>query len=215
MDLVENVGRRERVSGDQGDFIDVGLFSVNGFERNALYSNDGVGAFNDVAYPEGAARVEDGRGLGVFDADSDGDLDLVINNYLQPATLLINHAPRDHHWLRLKLVGTRSNRSAIGARVSIRHGSRRQSRELFSTAGYLSGQSLHLHFGTGTDERIDHLEVRWPSGLVQTFGAVATDRFYSIREGDEWMDPMLDATTAVDPRRDVTRRVEAETETSR
>lgn len=215
MDLVENVGRRERVSGDQGGFIDVGLFSVNGFERNALYRNDGDGAFIDVAYPDGAARVEDGRGLGVFDADADGDLDLVINNYLQPATLLVNRAPEEHHWLRLKLVGTRSNRSAIGARVSIRHGSRRQSREVSSTAGYLSGQSLYLHFGTGTDESIDHLEIRWPSGIVQKFGAVATDRFYSIREGDEWMEPMLDAATAVEPRRDVTRRSDAEEATSR
>jgi hypothetical protein len=184
MDFVENVGRRKRVKGDNGDFINVGIFSLNGFERNVLYENLGNGKLFDVGHVAGADRLEDGRGLGLLDADGDGDIDLVTCNYLQPARLLINHAPGETHWLRLALQGTRSSRSAIGARVMVQHGSRCQFREVRSTAGYLSGQSLYLHFGTALDPVMDRVVVYWPSGLVQEFRNVPADRFYRLVEGD-------------------------------
>jgi hypothetical protein len=192
MDLVENVGRRSRVGGDQGDFINVGIFSVNGYERNALFHNLGPegSKFIDVAYPARADAIEDGRGLGLLDIDGDGDLDLVINNYLQPARLFINHAPRENHWLRLKLEGTRSNRSAIGARAVVQHGARRQVREVISAAGYLSGQSLFLHFGLGGDARVDRLTIHWPAGGVTEIEGLPADDFYLIREGDPAAVPM-------------------------
>ena len=190
MDLVENVGRRARVSGDQGDFIDVGIFSVNGRERNALYTNDGAGVFRDTAFPNAAARIEDARGLGAFDLEGDGDIDFVINNYLGPARLLVNRASQTgRHSIRLRLVGTESNRSAIGARVTIEHGERRQSREVCSTAGYLSGQSLSLHFGLGESDRVDRMTVHWPSGLVQSFRGIAADALYVVEEGAAWLRP--------------------------
>jgi len=190
MDLIENVGRRARVSGDQGDFIDVGVFSVNGFERNSLWRNDGSGHFAEVAFLENAARIADGRGLGVLDIDRDGDLDLVLNNYLQPAELLVHRTPSSHGWLELELVGVESNRSAIGARVVIEHGGKRQEREVGSTAGYLSGQSLRQHFGLGDAGSVDALEVRWPSGRVERFGKTVAKRAYRLREGDGWLAPV-------------------------
>src|SRR4029450_12019124 len=100
MDFVENVGRRSKVDGDNGDFINVGIFSLNGYERDALFQNLGNGKFFDVGYSAGADRIEDGRGLAFLDADGDGDLEILLANYLQPARLLINHAPRENHWLR-------------------------------------------------------------------------------------------------------------------
>jgi hypothetical protein len=191
MDFVTNVGRRSKVNGDNGDFINVGVFSLNGYERNALYKNLGNGKFFDAGYLEGADRIEDGRGMGLLDADQDGDVDIVTINYLQPARLLINHAPPETHWLRLMLKGTRSSRSAIGARVEIRHGTHTQSREVCSTGGYLSGQSLYLHFGLGLDRSVDTLVVRWPSGLVQEIRDVPADRFYRIIENDPTPTPVF------------------------
>ncbi|MBI4583986.1 MAG: ASPIC/UnbV domain-containing protein [Planctomycetes bacterium] len=183
MDFVENVGRRSRVNGDNGDFINVGIFSLNGYERNALYQNQGGGCFAEVGYLAGCDRVEDGRGLGFLDADQDGDLDIAINNYLQPARLLINQAPPENHWIRFRLQGTRSNRSAIGARVVLEHGARRQVREVTSSAGYLSGQSLTLHFGLGLDREVERVTVRWPSGRVEELRNLRADRLVPLIEG--------------------------------
>ena len=169
MDFVENVGRRKRVVGEKDEFINVGIFSLNGYEHNGLFHNLGNGKFMEVGYLAGVDRIEDGRGLGVLDADGDGRLDLLVQNYLQPARLLMNRSPGGGHWLKLKLEGTRSNRSAIGARAVAYHGERREAREVTTTAGYLSGQSLHLHFGLGQDASADRLAIHWPSGLLQEF----------------------------------------------
>jgi hypothetical protein len=185
MDFVQNVGRREKVVGDNGDFINVGIFSLNGYEHKGLYRNQGGGKFLDVGYLTGADRIEDGRGLGILDADGDGRLDLVTNNYLQHARLLMNRSPAGNHWLRLQLQGTRSNRSAIGARVVAYHGVKRTAREVTSFSGYLSGQSLYLHFGLGQDASVDRLMVFWPSGLRQEFKDLPADAFYRIVEGEE------------------------------
>jgi hypothetical protein len=183
MDFVENVGRRSRAAGDTGDFIDVGAFSLNGYERDALYRNLGNGRFADVGYLEGADRIEDGRGLGMLDIDGDGDLDLILENYAQPARLLVNHAPPENHWLRLRLRGTRSNRWGVGARAVIHHGAHKQTREVSTTAGYLSGQSTYLHYGLGLDRSIDVVTVHWPSGAVDEIRELPGDRFYEIVEG--------------------------------
>ncbi|MBI4604390.1 MAG: CRTAC1 family protein [Planctomycetes bacterium] len=199
MDFVENVGRRSDVAGDNGNFIDVGIFSLNGYERNALYKNLGNGKFLDVGHLEGADRIEDGRGLGILDADSDGDMDLLLGNYLQPARLLVNHAPEGTHWLRLWLQGTRSPRSALGARVMVQHGARRQYRDVCATAGYLSGQSLYLHFGLAGDRSVDRLVVYWPSGLVQELKDVPADRFYRVVEGAEAPVPVFQERPAPAP----------------
>ena len=191
MDFVENVGRRSEVAGDNGDFINVGVFSLNGYERNALYHNRGNGKFFDSGYLEGADRLEDGRGLGLLDLDQDGDVDIACMNYSSRFRLLVNHAPVASHWLRLQLRGTRSTRSAIGARVEIRHGVRRQYREVSSTAGYLSGQSLYLHFGLGLESLVDRLIVHWPSGLVEEIRALDADHFYRIVEGTGVAEPVF------------------------
>src|SRR5213592_4923390 len=111
--MFEGVGRRHA---ETGSMIDIGAHSLNGNERNVLFRNNGDGTFTDVAWVNGADRVEDGRGLSIFDYDRDGQLDILIRNFRQPAQLLHNLGGRNH-WLQLKLVGTRSNRDAVGARV--------------------------------------------------------------------------------------------------
>src|SRR5881628_1247976 len=114
MDMFEGVGRR--LDQRTGSFLNLGQHSLNGRERNCLFRNNDDGTFTDVAWVNGADRVEDGRGLSVVDYDRDGRLDLVVRNYHQPAVLLHNVGPAQH-WLELQLVGVRSNRDAVGARV--------------------------------------------------------------------------------------------------
>lgn len=95
----------------------------------------------------------------------------------------MNHPPAENHWMRLVLQGTRSNRSALGARVSLSRGATTEYREITSTAGYLSGQSPYLHFGLGIDRIADRILIHWPSGQVDELRDVPADAFYRIVEG--------------------------------
>lgn len=196
MDMFDGVGRRR----DQrsGELVSIGAHSLNGNERDCLFRNNGDGTFTDVAYVNQSDRVEDGRGVSVFDYDQDGQLDVALRNYQQPAQLLHNTGGSGH-WLELKLRGTRSNRDAVGARVVLITNGHRQTREVHAGSGYLSGSSLVQHFGTGDQTRIETLQVRWPSGEETTLTDLITDQRLMLREGDteavavqSWRDPWRD-----------------------
>jgi enediyne biosynthesis protein E4 len=178
--MFDGVGRRQ----DQttGQLVSIGEHSLNGFERDCLFRNNGDGTFTDTAYVNAADRIEDGRGLSVFDYDQDGWVDVLLRNYEQPAQLLRNGGG-EAHWIELKLVGTRSNRDAVGARVTLVTGGRRQTREVHAGSGYLSGSSLIQHFGLGQAERVESIEVAWPSGERSRLRDVAADRQLVLVEG--------------------------------
>jgi enediyne biosynthesis protein E4 len=108
----------------------------------------------------------------------------VINMNEPPSLLRNDVAPAAGHWLKVKLVGVKSNRGAIGARVTARYGSRRQAQEVLSQSSFYSANDPRLHFGLGREDKAD-LEIRWPSGLVQRFEAVAADHLVTVREGDD------------------------------
>ena len=167
--MLEGVGRR---LGKSGFLLDIGSHSLNGRERNCLFRNDGDGTFTDVGWVNGADRVEDGRGLGVLDSDGDGRLDLVLRNYRRPAGLLRNGGDA-RHWIGFELIGERSNRDAVGARLRLRAGDVWQTRVVASGGGYLSGSSRRQHFGLGDATRVDEVEIRWPSGVVQELARTA------------------------------------------
>src|SRR5262249_61579342 len=114
MDMFEGVGRR--LDQKSGTVVNIGQNSLNGYERKVLFRNNGDGTFTDVAFVNGADRLEDGRGLSIFDYDRDGRVDILIRNYRQPAQLLHNQGVAGH-WIEVKLVGVRSNRDAVGARL--------------------------------------------------------------------------------------------------
>jgi len=140
-----------------------------------------------VGYITGTDRIEDGRGLVAIDIENDGDLDLAIVNYLQRATLLVNQGTPGHHWVALKLAGAGpkrggSNRSALGARVTVSAGGRGFSKQVVSSGGYLSGLPTTLHFGLGTAASIDGVEIRWPSGRIQHITGLPVDRKHRIEE---------------------------------
>ena len=179
--MMEGVGRRLG-AGRSGRLLDIGSHSVNGRERNVLFRNDGGGAFSEVGWVNAADRVEDGRGLAVFDFDNNGSLDLALRNYRMQAVLLANRGD-SHHSVTFELTGTRSNRDAVGAKLRLRSGDQWQTRVVTSGSGYLSGSSRRLHFGLGDAERVDELFIEWPSGERTVLADLAVDRLYAIREG--------------------------------
>ena len=181
MDMFDGVGRRRDQS--TGQLLSLGSSSLNGYERNCLFRNNRDGSFIDVAYANKVDRIEDGRGLSVFDYDLDGSLDLVLRNYKQPAQLL-HRRTASGHWLELKLVGTSSNRDAVGARVTLTAGENTQVREVRTGSAYLSASSLVQHFGLGSSETVDSLRIEWPSGQVTVLRGLAADRQLMLREGD-------------------------------
>jgi hypothetical protein len=178
--MLEGVGRR--LGREPGHLLDIGQHSLNGRERNCLFRNDGDGRFTDVGFVTGADRIEDGRGLAVVDLDRDGRLDLVLRNYRQPAVVLLDRGPR-RHWVGFELVGDRSNRDAVGARIRVRTGDRWQTRVVAVGSGYLSTSSRRPHFGLGDAARVDEVVIDWPSGTRTRLRDLAADSRYRIAEG--------------------------------
>ena len=181
---MEGVGRRLG-SGGSGLLLNIGSHSLNGRERNVLFRNNADETFSDVGWVNAADRVEDGRGLAVFDYDENGSLDLVLRNYRMQTVLLANRGD-SRHWVRFELIGTSSNRDAVGAKLRLRSGEHRQTRVVTTGSGYLSGSSRRLHFGLGDAKRIDELVIEWPSGERTVLADLAVDRMYTIREGSEF-----------------------------
>jgi hypothetical protein len=149
-----------------------------------LFRNLGDGTFEELSDEAGPAlgQRHASRGAAIGDFDNDGDLDVLIMNVNEVPSLLRNDAPPHNHWLKIKLVGTKSNRSGIGARVTVRYGGRVQMQELVSQSSYLSSNDPRLHFGLGAATEVD-IEVFWPSGTLQKLLKVAVDRILTLNEG--------------------------------
>ena len=157
--------------------------SLSGYEQNCLFHNLGDGTFQEIGSVAGAGRMEDGRGFAVFDFDQDGDLDILLRS-MPPRSLMLlrNDVGNQKGWLRLKLIGTKSNRDAVGAKVRIETPRGPQIRQVSLGEGYLSGQSRILHFGLD-DARAVKVRIVWPSGLVQEIESLAGNRLWTIEEG--------------------------------
>ena len=168
-------------------------------QPNKLFENTG-GRFVDASdrFGPGLAIRKASRGLAAGDIDSDGDIDLLVNNVADRPTLLRNDGGNQSNWLTVKLVGGRgsgvrgqgwSNRDGIGARVIVVSGGLRQVKEARSACSYQSASDLRVHFGLGQGQRVDMLEVRWPSGRVDQMQGVAPNRVLTIREGEHPASP--------------------------
>ncbi len=148
-----------------------------------IFRNLGNGKFEELienAGP-GVAAVHSSRGCAFGDFDNDGDLDILIVNLNEPPSLLRNDITGDRRWLKVKLIGTRSNRSAIGARVIARYDGKQQVQEVVSQSSYFSTNDRRLHFGLGKAPAAA-LEIRWPAGTKQTFSKLEANQLYIIRE---------------------------------
>jgi hypothetical protein len=163
VDIFRRPGRvSAAIVSDINDWPDMRGLSLSGYERQRLFRNDGE-RFAEVGREVGLDAVADGRGIVVADFDEDGTQDLLVSNCGGPAALYRNQQTRSR-WLQVELQGTASNRDAIGARVVLVTGQRRQLREVDGGNGF-SGQSPRIvHFGFGPSEKPERLEIRWPSG---------------------------------------------------
>ena len=155
-------------------------------QLNHLFWNNGNGTFTDVTAESGSglALQHSSRGSAVGDIDNDGDLDIVVSNVGDRIDILRNDGgDGSGNWINLKLIGSVSNRAAIGTRVLLTAGTSHQVREVQSGSSYLSQNDLRLHFGVGTQEMVE-LEIRWQNGTVQRFEDVHVNQFLKIVETD-------------------------------
>jgi hypothetical protein len=150
-----------------------------------LFRNLGNRRFEDISDVSGFndGPLQSRRGTAFGDINNDGNLDVVVFNAAGPPTLFLNETQNNNHRVLFQLVGTKSNRAAIGARVTVRTAKMAQIDEVRGGGSYLSTNDTRLHFGLGSDAVMTKVEVQWPSGLKQTFSDVAADAIYEIVEG--------------------------------
>jgi hypothetical protein len=153
-------------------------------QRNLLLRNGG-GRFVDMKAAAGPGFAPEvvSRGLATGDIDNDGDLDLLITNNGGEANLLLNDGGNTGNAILVRLIGEKSNRSAIGARLVLSAGSRRLFREVQSGSSYLGQNDVRAHFGLGQGTRADRLEIRWPSGATETIENLPANHIFTVREG--------------------------------
>ena len=161
-------------------------------QRKLLYQNLRNGHFADISFQAGPGISEPSasRGAAFGDFDNDGDIDVVVNCVNDYPQLLRCDSKLDHNWIKVRAIGTKSNRSAIGARIACEtrlpgeSKPHRQIDEVRSGGGYFSQNDLRVHFGLGKAEKLDVLEIRWPSGQMDTLKDVKVNQVVYVKEGE-------------------------------
>ncbi len=155
-------------------------------ERKLVFLNQHDGTFQDVSALVGPALAtpQASRGAAFGDLDNDGALDVVVENIDGTPLILRNIGGNQKHWVTLELIGGKSNRLAIGSKVKAVAGPLIQVDEVRSGGSYLSQSDLRIHFGLGEADKLNRVEIRWPSGRTETLQNLAADQFYLIQEGE-------------------------------
>ena len=188
MDFLNNVVSRQKEY-KTGIFFDpkhFGTTSWHGYERNRHLRNNGDGTFVEIGRAAGTDLPLNSRGVAVADFWNRGVLDIAVSSSTDRHALLRNEVGARRNWLAVELVGTKSNRDAAGARITIRMQWKQQMRELVLGDGYGSQNTLRQYFGLGDATTVDQMTVRWPgSGATQMFRNVAANRVVEITEGKD------------------------------
>jgi enediyne biosynthesis protein E4 len=181
----DNDGWKDLLIAQGHDLDTIELTSPNLRYREPLLlaRNTGKG-FVDVSAQSGAVFQKNwvARGMAIGDMDNDGRLDAVITTNEGPAYVLHNETPTKAHWILLKLVGHTSNRDGIGAEVRVTTPTGAQFATATTAGSYLSSGDKRVHFGLGKNETIAEIQVRWPSGIVQTLKGIRADQILQIDE---------------------------------
>ena len=148
-----------------------------------LFRNHRDGTFEDVSQAWATMPPQSRRGAAFGDINNDGNVDIVVLNVGEPPSLLLNRSQSANHRVLFQLVGTKSNKAAIGARVTVKAGSGVQFDEVRGGASYLSQNDLRLHFGLGEFGKMEEVSIRWPSGQAETLRDIRADFIYTLVEG--------------------------------
>src|SRR3984957_13257041 len=156
--------------------------SLSGYQSKRVWLNDGAGKFVDVAQAVGATDIYDGRSVALVDLWNRGVLDVVVANQNGPLLLYKNTVAAQNEWIEFELEGTSSNRSAIGAQVTLFWNDQKQVQEVSGGSGFASENDRRLHFGLGPNPQIDKAMIRWPSGKLQTIDKPAANQLHKMKE---------------------------------
>jgi hypothetical protein len=175
-------GANGRLFEDAKSWPAFGNASLSGYERSRVYLNRDLYGWSDVAERVGVTDRLDGRAVALADLANRGALDVIVANQNQRAILYRSVPDSANHWIAFKLVGTRSNRSAIGAEVVIQAGELTQRRVVDGGMGFASQNDRRVHFGLGQHEWVDRVVIHWPSGGKQVLRNPAVDELHTITE---------------------------------
>ncbi len=165
--------------------VDKNNLGSNYEEPRILYHNLGKGAFADISAGAGPginARASS-RGLAIGDLWNDGRISAVITNLNALPSLLVNQVRSANHWIAIRTIGTKSNRDGIGARISVTVGARILVDEVRSGSSYNSSSDMRVHFGLGSATKVNSVQIRWPSGLLEHFDNLPADSIQTLKEG--------------------------------
>jgi hypothetical protein len=178
-----------KIAGANGRFFEdavtwpaFGTASLSGYEPSRVYVNRGVAGWTDVAKQVGVTDLYDGRAVALADLSNHGAVDVIVANQNQPAILYRDTPDPANHWIAFKLIGTRSNRSAIGAEVVVEAGDFTQRRVIDGGSGFASQNDRRLHFGLGKHEFVSRVIISWPSGTRQVLMRPLIDGFVTVTE---------------------------------
>jgi enediyne biosynthesis protein E4 len=181
-DFSKVAGGNSTIIGDAKNWPAFEGRSLSGYQTKRVWLNDGAGKFVDVAQAVGATDVYDGRSVALVDLWNRGVLDVVVANQNGPLLLYRNTVAPQNEWIEFELEGTSSNRSAIGAQVTLFWNGQKQVQEVSGGSGFAAENDRRLHFGLGTNSQIEKVVIRWPSGKLQTIDKPAADQLHKMKE---------------------------------
>jgi hypothetical protein len=175
-------GANSRLFEDARTWPAFGSASLSGYQRSRVFLNRGLRGWVDVAATVGVADRYDGRAVALADLSNRGALDIIVANQNQPAVLYRSYPDSANNWISFSLVGTRSNRSAIGAEIVLESGDMRLRRIADGGMGFASQNDRKVHFGLGRREWVDRVVIHWPSGARQVLRNPTVNGFHTITE---------------------------------
>jgi len=181
-DFAKVAGGNSAIISDAANWPAFNGRSLSGYQQKRLWLNDGEGRFIDVAQAVGATDTFDGRSVALADLWNTGALDVVVANQRGPLLIYKNTVAAGNDWIEFSLEGVKSNRSAIGAQVTLYWDNKEQLQVVNGGDGFASENDRRVHFGLGKNPRIEKAVIRWPSGIMQTLTDLAPDRLYTVKE---------------------------------
>lgn len=181
-DFAKVAGGNSAIIGDAKDWPAMDGRSLSGYQQKRVWLNDGAGKFIDVAQAVGVRDVYDGRAVALADLWNTGSLDVIVANQRGPLLVYKNTVDPANQWIEFALEGTTSNRSAIGAQVTLRWNGQEQVQQVSGGSGFAAQNDRRLHFGLGKAPQIERATIRWPSGKIQTLNGLVPGKLYPVKE---------------------------------